>query len=66
MSDGISADMQQWSFGEGTPGKGVPVVIRIAQRTTITDEGKQQRAFPLLGAFPLLAINKMTTDMQLV
>jgi hypothetical protein len=47
--------LEQWSFGGGTPGNAVPVVIRIAQRTTITDEGTTAKSVPIVRSVPIVS-----------
>jgi hypothetical protein len=48
-------DSFQWSFGGGTPGNGIPIVIRIVQQTTMTDEGKTAKSVPIVRSVPIVS-----------
>jgi hypothetical protein len=48
-----------WSFGEETPGNGVPIVTRAAQWIPITDEET------IAKSIPMLAIYQVTADVSL-
>jgi hypothetical protein len=42
----------QWSFGEEMHGNGIAIVIRVAQRTPITDEETTAKSIPLVSHLP--------------